>query len=133
MKKKVLVDLSCTILHHGHVRLLKKASKLGKVVVALTIDKDIKKNKGYMPELKYNFRKEILLSLRYVNKVIPTKFRITNKFLKKNKVDILVRGSDYINEKFDIKTVIYPRTKLISSSAIRKKSYKIFNESHKQD
>jgi glycerol-3-phosphate cytidylyltransferase len=131
MKKKVLVDLSCTILHHGHVRLLKKASKLGKVVVALTVDKDIKKNKGYIPELKYNFRKEILLSLRYVNEVVPSKFRITNKFLKKNKVDILVRGSDYTNEKFDIKTIIYPRTKSISSSIIRKKSYKIFNESLK--
>ena len=65
MKKKVLVDLSCTILHHGHVRLLKKASKLGKVVVALTVDKDIKKNKGYIPELKYNFRKEILLTAGY--------------------------------------------------------------------
>lgn len=131
MKKKVLVDLSCTILHHGHVRLLKKASKFGKVIVALTIDKDIKKNKGYMPELKYSFRKEILLSLKYVSKVIPTKFRITNNFLKKNKINIFVRGSDYTHEKFDIKTVIYPRTKSISSSIIRKKSYKIFNESLK--
>lgn len=131
MKKKVLVDLSCTILHHGHVRLLKKASKFGKVIVALTIDKDIKKNKGYKPELKYSFRKEILLSLRYVSKVIPTKFRITNNFLKKHKINIFVRGSDYTHEKFDIKTVIYPRTKSISSSIIRKKSYKIFNESIK--
>lgn len=133
MKKKVLVDLSCTILHHGHVRLLKKASKFGRVIVALTTDADIKKNKGYTPELKYSYRKEILLSLRYVSKVIPTKFRITNKFLKKNKIDIIVRGSDYTEEKFNVKTIIYPRTKSISSTLIRKKSHKIFNESLKQN
>ena len=38
MKKNVLVDLSATLLHHGHIRLLKKASKYGNVIVALTSD-----------------------------------------------------------------------------------------------
>ena len=41
--KKILVDMSATLIHHGHVRRLKRASKFGKVVVALTKDKDIKK------------------------------------------------------------------------------------------
>ena len=43
---KVFVDLSCTLIHHGHIRLLKKASKFGKVIVGLTTDKEIKKHKG---------------------------------------------------------------------------------------
>ena len=34
---RVFVDLSCTLIHHGHIRLLKKASKFGKVIVGLTI------------------------------------------------------------------------------------------------
>ena len=34
--KKILVDMTCSILHHGHIRLLKKASKYGKVIVALS-------------------------------------------------------------------------------------------------
>ena len=121
MKKKVLVDMSCTILHHGHIRLLKKASKFGNVVVALTTDNEVKKHKGYKPELKFKFRKEILQSILYVKKVIRSNWKITNKFLKKNKIDLIVRGSDYKGEKFDIKTKIYPRTKGISSSTIRKK------------
>ena len=50
--------MTASIIHHGHVRLLKKASKLGKVYVALTTDKEVKKHKGYFPELKYNQRKE---------------------------------------------------------------------------
>ena len=40
--KKILVDMSATIIHHGHIRLLKKASKYGKVVVALTKDNEVK-------------------------------------------------------------------------------------------
>ena len=40
-----MVDMSTTFLHHGHIRLLKKASKYGRVIVALTKDKEIKKLK----------------------------------------------------------------------------------------
>ena len=73
MKKKILVDLSCTLIHHGHIRLLKKASKFGEVIVALTTDKEVFRNKGYFPELKFQFRKEVLESVKYVKKVIPSK------------------------------------------------------------
>ena len=41
-KKRVMVDLSATLIHHGHIRLLKKASKFGRVIIALTRDKEIK-------------------------------------------------------------------------------------------
>ncbi len=124
-KKKVMVDLSATILHHGHIRLLKKASKLGNVYVALTTDKEVKSYKNYYPEIKYKFRKEIVESIKYVKKVIASKAVISEKFLKKNKVDIFVRGGDYRKEKFKTKTIIYSRTRNISSSLIRKSSTKI--------
>ena len=32
---RVLVDMSLTLFHHGHVRLLRKAAELGHVTVAL--------------------------------------------------------------------------------------------------
>lgn len=117
---RVFVDLSCTLIHHGHIRLLKKASKFGKITVGLTTDKEIKKYKGYNPELKYKFRKEILQSIKYIDKVIACKYKVSNLFLKKNKFNILIRGSDYKNEKFSIKTIIFRRTSGISSSKLRK-------------
>ena len=40
-KKRILVDLSFTIPHHGHIRILKKASEFGKVIVALTSDDEV--------------------------------------------------------------------------------------------
>lgn len=43
---RVLVDMSLTLFHHGHVRLLRKAAELGHVTVALTVDEEIKRVKG---------------------------------------------------------------------------------------
>ena len=75
-----MVDMSATLIHHGHIRLLKKAKKFGKVIVALTKDKEIKKFKGYFPELNYSQRKEIIQAIRYVDEVIPSNFFLNEKF-----------------------------------------------------
>tara|TARA_B100000795_G_C22803737_1_gene443462 strand:- start:2286 stop:2678 length:393 start_codon:yes stop_codon:yes gene_type:complete len=122
--KKILVDMSATLIHHGHIRLLKKASKFGKVIVALTKDVEIKKYKGYHPELNFKYRKEILQSIKYVDKVIPTNFLVTDNFLKKNKINFLVHGNDNKNIITKSKIIIFKRTKNISSTILRKKSCK---------
>ena len=41
--------MSATIIHHGHIRLINKASKIGKVIISLTKDKEIENFKGYKP------------------------------------------------------------------------------------
>tara|TARA_B100001964_G_C13892699_1_gene447945 strand:+ start:170 stop:328 length:159 start_codon:yes stop_codon:yes gene_type:complete len=48
MKKQkiIMVDMSATIIHHGHIRILKYANKRGRVIVALTSDEEIKKIKN---------------------------------------------------------------------------------------
>lgn len=124
MTKRICVDMSCTILHHGHVRLLKKASKYGRVIVALTSDSDIVKYKKIIPELNFKKRKEILESIKYVSKVIRSNFNISEKFLKKNKLDFLVHGHDNSNKISRQKLIIFKRTSGISSTEIRKISYK---------
>ena len=43
--KKILVDMSAVIIHPGHVRIINKAKRYGKVC-ALTTDKEIKKKKN---------------------------------------------------------------------------------------
>ena len=116
--KNVLVDMSVTIIHHGHIRLLKKAKKYGRVIVALTSDSELKKNKKIKPLLNFNQRKEILQGIKYVDKVIVSKWKISNQFLKKNKIDLIVRGHDHKGDKFGIKKKIFKRTRNISSSSI---------------
>ena len=125
--------MSTTILHHGHIRLLKKAKKHGKILVALTTDKEVKEFKGYLPELNFKARKEIIESIKYVDQVLPSKAKITNNFLRKKKIDIIIRGDDYKKEKFNIKTIIFPRTKNISTRLIRKKAARIIKNLKKWD
>ena len=127
MKKKILVDMSATLIHHGHIRLLQKAKKNGDVIVALTKDNEIKKHKGYPPELNYSQRREVLLAIKYVDKVIPSNFLIDDNFLIKNKIDLMIHGHDNKNKINKKKCLIFKRTKGISSTILRKKAKKCLN------
>ena len=48
MNKRVMVDMSATLIHHGHVRLIKKAAEYGDVIVGLTSDEEILKKRSFM-------------------------------------------------------------------------------------
>ena len=123
MKKNILLDMSATLIHHGHIRLIKKASKYVNVIIALTKDSEVNKYKGYTPELNFKHRKEILQSIKNVHKVVASDFMIKDNFLKKLNIDILVHGDDNIN-KVSKKKKIFKRTNGISSTLIRKKACK---------
>ena len=118
---RVMVDMSATLLHHGHIRLLKKAAEIGEVVVALTTDEEIKKKKGYVPELNYEERKEIMESICYVSEVVPCPWLIDEAFLNQHHCDLLVHGADNSNHIPEERLVICPRTEGISSSMLRKR------------
>ena len=124
---KVLLDMSCSIIHHGHIRLIKKAAKYGDLIISLTSDKELKKFKNIQPELNFSQRKEILSSIKFVKKVILGNFILDQKFLDKNKVDIVIQGSDYKERKFSNKVVTFERTKNISSTIIRRVAKKNIN------
>ena len=124
--KNVLVDMSATIIHHGHIRLLKKASQLGLVTIALTTDEEILKYKGYYPELKFKERKEILESIKYVDKVIPSPWKLDLFFFKNTGADFLIHGNDNKNDIPKKYLKIYKRTEGVSSSIIRDKVIKGF-------
>ena len=119
MARGILVDMSLTSLHHGHVRLPKKASELGQVIVALCNDEEIFKVKGFKPLLSFEHRKEIALALRYVEEVIECDYLIDEEYLNKHKIDFLVHGDDNINPVPSDRLVLFPRTEGISSTKIR--------------
>ena len=125
--KRVMVDMSCTLIHHGHIRLLQRAAKLGHVIVALTTDDEIMLKKGYLPELNFDERREILLSVKYVSEVIPSKWLIDDRFIIENKIDILAHGNDNSNEVSECEVVIFPRTLGISSCDLRRRAADILD------
>lgn len=116
--KRVLVDMSLTLLHHGHIRLLQKASLLGHVVVALCSDDEILKAKGFRPILTFEQRKEIALAIRYVEEVIESEWLIDEAYLDLHNIDLLVHGEDNENPVPHDRLVIYPRTVGISSTEL---------------
>jgi rfaE bifunctional protein nucleotidyltransferase chain/domain len=96
--KKIVFTNGCfDLLHRGHVCYLKKAKKLGDIlVVALNSDNSIHKIKGKSrPILNENERAEILSALKSIDFVYifdeETPFEIID-YIKPN---ILVKGGDY--------------------------------------
>ena len=118
-KKRILVDMSLTTVHHGHVRILKKASELGNVIVALVSDEEIFRTKGFYPLLSFENRKEIALAFKYVQEVVESGWLIDEKFLDDNDIDLLVHGDDNQNPIPADRLVIFKRTKEISSTQLR--------------
>ena len=117
--KRVMVDMSATLIHHGHTRLLKKASEHGNVIVGITTDEEIVTKKGYTPELSFEQRKEILESIKYVSEVVAVPWLLTNATLAEHNIDLLVHGDDNSNLIDKEKLLIFPRTEGISSTDIR--------------
>ena len=123
-----MVDMSATLLHHGHIRLLQKASELGTVIVGLTTDDEILRKKGYTPELEYTHRKEILMAIKYVHEVLPSPWLISETFLDLHKIDLLVHGDDHQNPISEDRTIIFARTQSISSTELRKKVIEVMKK-----
>ena len=121
VRPRVMVDMSATLIHHGHIRLLRKAAEIGSVVVALTTDEDVRRKKGYTPELNFEERKEILEAIKYVDEVVPSPWLIDDAFVCKHHCDLLVHGNDNSNDIPTEKLVIFPRTEGVSSSLLRER------------
>jgi len=127
-QKRIMVDMSATLIHHGHVRLLKAARQLGHVVVALTTDEEIRSKKGYEPELNYAARAEVLLAMRDVDEVVPSPWLLDDAFLALHQIDLLVHGHDNSNPIAQDKLHILPRTEGISSTQLRARVLKAVSQ-----
>ena len=117
--KRIMVDMSATLIHHGHIRILKAAKEIGTVIIALTTDEEIFNRKGYSPEMTYAERVEILSAIKYVDEVVPSPWLIDEPFLDMHRIDLLVHGNDNKNPISPERLLILPRTEGISSTILR--------------
>jgi cytidyltransferase-like protein len=132
MTKRIMVDMSATLIHHGHIRLLRKASEYGSVIVGLTTDDEIISKKNYQPELAFEYRKEILESIKYVSEVVPTPWLLDEQILDKYQIDLLVHGSDNCNLIKEERLKILPRTQSVSSTDMRQNAQRAITQIHNQ-
>jgi len=135
--KKIVFTNGCfDIIHAGHIKLLKKAKKLGDVlIVGINKDKSIKKIKGEdRPIMDEKQRIEIISAIEFVDYVVPFGNTTPEKLIRIIKPDIIVKGGDYkkdevvgkdIVEKYGGKVYIFPLLKNISTTKIINKIKKM--------
>ena len=95
--KVVYLAFSTDIIHGGHIRILKKSSELGKVIVGVMSDQAVASFKRY-PVLDYEHRYEIIKNIKYVDKVVEQKSLSYKDNLKNIKPDYVVHGDEWKND-----------------------------------
>lgn len=95
MSKKVYVGMTADVLHHGHINILREASKLGPVTVGLLTDSAID---GYkkLPFLTWAQRKTILEAIGFVAEVVPQESWDYSANIRIHKPDFFVHGTDWL-------------------------------------
>jgi rfaE bifunctional protein nucleotidyltransferase chain/domain len=107
--RKVVFTNGCfDILHRGHIECLKKAKRLGDLlIVGLNSDSSVKKLKGKgRPVMPQEDRAEILASLEMVDYVCIFEEETPQKMICALIPDVLVKGGDYKKKKIVGKEVV---------------------------
>lgn len=107
--KRIVFTNGCfDLIHIGHIRYLKKASKLGDILVlGLNTDSSVRKLKGEnRPITPENDRAEILAALEMIDYVILFNEETPLKLISELKPDILVKGADYQGKKVVGKEIV---------------------------
>ncbi len=123
------------LFHTGHVELLEYCAELGDiVVVALNTDSFVKRYKGKPPVMGYDERKDILLSTKYVDEVIPNFDGEDSKStILEVCPDIIVIGMDWLSRDYckqmsftpewlsehEIVLCYVPRTRNVSTTTLK--------------
>lgn len=92
--KVVYIAMSADLIHPGHLNIIKKAEKLGEVVVGILTDSAIASYKR-LPYMSFPQRKVIVENIKGVSKVIPQTTLDYRPNLKKLKPDYVVHGDDW--------------------------------------
>ena len=128
----VYVPLAVDILHSGHLNVINKAKKYGKVVIGLLSDDAISEYKA-IPSLGYKERYNIVKNLKNVSNIIKQDTWDYSEILNKLKPKYFVHGDDWkkgiqrntrkkvisILKKNKGKLIEVPYTKNISSASIK--------------
>jgi glycerol-3-phosphate cytidylyltransferase len=136
-KKVIYTGGTFDLFHSGHVNFLRQCKQIGDhIVVSLNTDEFIYRYKGSYPVISYEDRKEILLSCKYVDDVIPNKNGEDSKpTILSVKPNFIVIGSDWAKkdyytqmnftqkwlDKNNIILIYIPYTEKISTTIIKQK------------
>lgn len=122
--RRVITYGTFDTLHHGHIRLLRRARELGDYLIVVLSTDEFNASKGKSALFSYEERKADLEALRLVDLVIPERTwdqKVTD--VKLYHADVFTMGDDWTG-KFDFlkdqcEVIYFDRTPSISSTQIR--------------
>ena len=91
----VYMCFSTDIIHGGHISIIKRAKRLGKLMIGVLSDEAISSYKRY-PLVPFNDRRIMMENIAGVYKVVEQKTLSYKENLEKYKPDIVVHGDDWV-------------------------------------
>tara|TARA_B100001250_G_C19691980_1_gene740727 strand:- start:132 stop:959 length:828 start_codon:yes stop_codon:yes gene_type:complete len=113
--------------HHGHLNILTKSKELcDYLIVGVSTDELIKKEKGQYPIVTLKDRIKIVSAIECVDEVIPQKSKNKQQIVDKYNINAITVGDDWKNKYPSVSCeIIYlPYTKNISSTKIKENNSK---------
>ncbi len=94
--RTVYMTFSTDIIHGGHIAIIKKAQRLGKLIIGVLSDEAVAGYKRY-PLVPASERKVMFENIAGVYKVVDQKTLSYKENLEQYKPDIVVHGDDWVN------------------------------------
>ncbi len=93
--RTVYMCFSTDMLHSGHIAIIRKAARLGRLIIGVLSDEAVISYKRY-PLLPYTERKALFENIRGVSRVVEQKTLSYKENLEKYKPDYVVHGDDWV-------------------------------------
>lgn len=93
-EKTVYMCFSTDVIHSGHIEIIRRAEKLGKLVIGVMSDEAVASYKRF-PLLPFEERKTMFENIVGVSKVVEQRKMSYKDILETLKPDIVVHGDDW--------------------------------------
>lgn len=93
-QRKVYMCFSTDIIHSGHISIIKKAARLGKLTIGILSDEAVVSYKRF-PLLPFDERKALFEQFADVNEVVEQRELSYREILERLKPDLVVHGDDW--------------------------------------
>lgn len=111
------------IFHHGHLNILRNSKKLcNHLVVGVSTDELILKEKGRLPVIPFKERMDIVSSIEYVDEVIPQTDKNKQKIVDLYNINAITVGDDWKGRfpHVSCEVVYFTYTPSVSSTLLKK-------------